>query len=188
MGTIPTDVLGLFDVVLAVGRGTDELGFVSLGPDDDVLPVVTVTSSNTANVLEGYVLLEVVAVHVDTPPVVASLTNVGVAVVQETCVTASGSVGCVAVVESWVESAVCTDGGDVVATVGIEVKGGLEPFVQISSASRDLGGVIPAEDLGTGDEGRGVGERKERGSKDGERLAVNRERKGHRFGVEVKDA
>jgi hypothetical protein len=147
--TIPTNVLGLLQVVLAMGRGTNIFGLVSLCPDDDVFPVVAVASSDTANVLEGDILLEVIAVHVDTPAVIASGANVGVAVVQETRFTASSSVGSVAVVESRVESPISADGWDIVATIRIEIKSRLELFVVIRSAGGDLGRVIPRHDPST---------------------------------------
>ena len=81
------------------------------------------TCSNAANVLEGYVLLEVVVVDVGTPAIVASGPYVGIAVIQETGVTASGSVGCITIVESRVQSAVGANRGDIVATIPVEIKG-----------------------------------------------------------------
>lgn len=73
VGAVPAHVLvaGLLGVVVAVlGRG-DDLGLVALREDDDVLPVVPV-AAGVGDVLHGHVLLEVVAVHVGAPSVVAS--------------------------------------------------------------------------------------------------------------------
>lgn len=67
--SVPTDVAPSPDVVLAVRAHTDKFALVTLGPHDDVLPVVGVSAGQAALV---EVLLKVVGVQVGAPAVVAS--------------------------------------------------------------------------------------------------------------------
>lgn len=111
------DIIPGTDIVRSMSRRSYVHGFIVLSPHDDVLPVVPVTVVGTL------VLLEVVAVHMTTPAIVATRPGVDVVVLQVDRIATSGLRGRTVVdVVTRVEVAVGTDGRGVVAAVGVEVQ------------------------------------------------------------------
>lgn len=74
---VPQNVGGGLDFILAVRAGTDVLSAVGVDPDGNVLPVVGVAW--VGKVGDSDVLLEVVAVQIGTPAIVAALSGVDIA-------------------------------------------------------------------------------------------------------------
>lgn len=109
-------VAGLVISTMARGRNADDS--VALGEDNDVLPVVAVTTEEAS--ANGLVLLEVVFIHDGAVAVVAALARVGVAILQlgrVTAVSLRRSRGALA----RVGEATGVNSGGVVATVAVEV-------------------------------------------------------------------
>jgi hypothetical protein len=128
MLAVPANAGRVADLVVPVlGRG-DVHGTAIERPHGDVLPVVGV--SDVEEIGDCDVLLEVVVIQVDAPPVrVAALAGIDIVVVEVRQVAAAGRETDKVVGEALHNVPVAVDGRHVVASVRVEVQRRLEPEV-----------------------------------------------------------